>query len=140
MLVIFIHLNHQKLSLSNIRFEVINLEIFLHFNKIRVMGVNLKDLRRSIKKSEVLELSKDERSVRRRTPFVELTQKDIDKKTIYVENIPAKITYEQLKDLFEQYGKISYISLPKFKTTNQLKGFAFVEFEQKESSKQAAEV
>lgn len=112
----------------------------MHFNKIRSLGANLKDIRKSIKKSEILKLNEDETMVKRKTPFVELTQKDIDKKTIYVENIQSNITYEDLKSLFEQYGKISYISMPKFQTTNQIKGFAFIEFEQKENSKQAIEV
>ena len=33
-----------------------------------------------------------------------------------------------------------YVSLPRFKTTNQLKGFAFIEFGAKEEAKKAVEV
>lgn len=113
---------------------------FLQFNKIRNLGANLKEIRKSIKKSDLLELNEDESMVRRKTQFVELTQKEIDKKTIYVENVPAKLTNEELKTYFEQFGKISYISLPKFQTTNQPKGFAFIEFDQKSDSKRAIEV
>ncbi|CAF0710768.1 unnamed protein product [Brachionus calyciflorus] len=128
-----------KKEIENSNEGFINLEIFLHFNKIRMLGLNLKDIRKSVKKSELLELNEDETMVRRITPFVELRQKDIDKKTIYVENIPSKITYEDLKEHFQQYGKISYISLPKFQSTNQLKGFAFIEYDQKDDSKKAVE-
>lgn len=113
---------------------------FLHFNKIRNLGANLKDICKSIKKSEFLELNEDKSMVRRKTSFVELSQKEIDKKTIYVENVHAKVTYEQLKSYFEQFGKISYISLPKFQTTNQPKGFAFIEYDQKKDAKKAIEV
>ena len=47
---------------------------------------------------------------------------------------------DSLKKYFEQFGKISYISLPKFKSSDQPRGFAFIEFSEKESAKKAVEV
>ncbi|RNA28703.1 la-related 7-like [Brachionus plicatilis] len=128
-----------KQEIKNSTDGFIYLTTFLQFNKIRNLGANLKEIRKSIKKSDLLELNEDESMVRRKTQFVELTQKEIDKKTIYVENVPAKLTNEDFKTYFEQFGKISYISLPKFQTTNQPKGFAFIEFDQKSDSKRAIE-
>ena len=50
------------------------------------------------------------------------------------------MTSEALKTYFEQkFGKVCYISLPKFKSSHQLKGFAFVEFEEKATAKKAIE-
>ena len=45
-----------------------------------------------------------------------------------------------LKKQFEQFGDVSYISLPKFKSSDDLRGFAFIEFSEKESAKKAIEV
>jgi La-related protein 7 len=47
---------------------------------------------------------------------------------------------DSLKKYFEQFGKISYISLPKFKSSDQSRGFGFIEFNEKESAKKAVEV
>jgi hypothetical protein len=44
---------------------------------------------KSLKHSEILELNEAKTMVRRKNPFVEPVQKDVDKKTIYVViNIP----------------------------------------------------
>lgn len=56
------------------------------------------------------------------------------------QNLPTDSTLATLKTHFEQFGKVSYISVPKFKSTSGLKGFAFVEFEDKSSAKRALEV
>ncbi len=113
----------------------------MKFNKIRLLTIDTQEIVKSIKNSQFLELNEEKTMLRRNLPFVEPTQKKVDKKTIYVEDIPLKTTSEALKDFFEKkFGKVSYISLPKFKTSFQLKGFAFVEFEDKESTKQALEV
>lgn len=43
-----------------------------------------------------------------------------------------------MKNHFQnEFGKVSYISLPKFKTSSELKGFAFIEFEDKATAKEA---
>lgn len=63
------------------------MKVFLKFNKIRDLTTDLKNIIKAVKKSELLELNENETLVRRKTPFVELTQKDIDKKTIYVVRI-----------------------------------------------------
>ena len=36
---------------------------------------------------------------------------------------------QQLKELFEQFGKVQEVTVPKNKATNSTKGFAFVLFE-----------
>lgn len=36
---------------------------------------------------------------------------------------------QQLKELFEQFGKVHEVTVPKNKATNSTKGFAFVLFE-----------
>ena len=48
--------------------------------------------------------------------------------------------HEWVKRLFSACGRVSYVSLPKFQTTGDLKGFGFVEFETEDGAKMACEV
>ena len=52
--------------------------------------------------------------------------------TVYVENLAKDTTHESLKAKFVEFGPVAYVSIPKFKN-NRIKGFAFVEFESKET-------
>ena len=45
-----------------------------------------------------------------------------------------------IKEFFEKFGKVTYVSLPKFQTSNESKGFAFVEFETKDAAKNSIQV
>lgn len=60
------------------------MNVFLKFNKIRTLTTDSKEIAKSLKYSTQLELNQEGTMVRRLTSFVEPTQKDIDKKTIYV--------------------------------------------------------
>lgn len=53
--------------------------------------------------------------------------------------MPEKTSNESIKEHFGQFGKVCYISMPKFKTSNESKGFAFIEFEDKAAVKIALE-
>jgi RNA recognition motif-containing protein len=46
---------------------------------------------------------------------------------IYVGNLPYKISDDDLRDLFAEYGEVVSVSLIKDKMTGQSKGFGFVE-------------
>jgi RNA recognition motif-containing protein len=46
---------------------------------------------------------------------------------IYVGNLPYKITEDELRNAFGQYGEVSSASIIIDKMTNQSKGFGFVE-------------
>lgn len=46
---------------------------------------------------------------------------------IYVGNLPYKITENDLRDLFANYGDVSSVSMIKDKMTGQSKGFGFVD-------------
>ncbi|HEY5535294.1 MAG TPA: ATP-binding protein [Ignavibacteria bacterium] len=56
---------------------------------------------------------------------------------IYLVNIPYEVTESEISDIFEKFGEVSDVTLPKDFITGKKRGFGFVEFEKKESAKKA---
>ncbi len=50
------------------------------------------------------------------------------------------MTHDWIKQHFSSCGSVVYVSVPRFKTTGDPKGFAFVEFATKEEADKACEV
>lgn len=46
---------------------------------------------------------------------------------LYVGNLPYRITEDQLRQAFEEYGRVSSCTIIKDKVTGQSKGFGFLE-------------
>lgn len=107
----------------------------MKFNKIRKLTESLEDIQKALNKSELLELNEDKTKVFRKIPPKE--KQNVDDCTIYVESIKSDATHDWLSSIFSKFGKVAYVSLPRFKHNRMIKGFAFVEFE-KESDAQAA--
>ncbi|XP_034243930.1 la-related protein 7 [Thrips palmi] len=103
------------------------LEEFLKFNKITQLVSSVEEIAKAIKKSDFLELSEDSLKVHRKTPIK--IKENEDECTIYVENLPPEITHDELKKVFSEFGKVVYVSIPKYHSTRAIKGFAFVEFD-----------
>lgn len=59
---------------------------------------------------------------------------------MYVERLPPNADPKWVKDVLGQFGLITYVNVPRFKATNRIKGFAFVEFESPEGVKKACDV
>ncbi|XP_053673487.1 la-related protein 7 [Anopheles nili] len=113
----------------------IPLEEFLKFNKIKALTTNADDIANSIKNSNLIELSEDRTKVRRKT---ELTVKEnCEECTIYVESLPPKANHDWVRNVFSGYGKVAYVSLPKFKHSRKIKEFGFIEFEEESSVQKA---
>ncbi|XP_053612634.1 la-related protein 7 isoform X2 [Plodia interpunctella] len=107
------------------------LEIFLKFNKIRSMTQDINDIVKAMKNSTFLELSEDKTKVKRQTPILPY---DADQRTVYVESIPVTASREWLERVFSDYGRVAYISLPKFKNSQRIKGYGFIEFSKPEEA------
>lgn len=50
-------------------------------------------------------------------------------KTIYVGNLPFDATEDQVRELFEQHGKVQSVKLVSDRETGRPRGFGFVEME-----------
>lgn len=113
----------------------VDINVFLKFNKIRRLTATSEDIVKALKKSTVLTLSEDSLRVSRINPVC--VKENIDKCTIYVENIKSDTSHDWLQDLFSDFGKVDYISIPKYKHNRVNKGFAFVEFASEEAASEA---
>lgn len=50
------------------------------------------------------------------------------------ENLPPELTHDHLKKVFSEFGQVVYVSIPKYRNTHAIKGFAFVEFDTPEEA------
>ncbi|KAL5018412.1 hypothetical protein ScPMuIL_004134 [Solemya velum] len=113
----------------------IELSVFLNFNKIRSITTEIDDIRKGLSKSDELQLSEDGAKVKRIKPL-EMPH-NVDERTVYVECLPHDADHDWLKKTFSSFGKIAYVSLPRYRTSGDTKGFAFIEFETESSAEKA---
>ena len=112
----------------------IELKFFLNCNKIKGFLLNIDDKKKklieAIELSPLLKINKSKTKVKRKVKLEtnENTEMEIDKRTIYVENLAENVKHENLAEIFSKVGKIKHISLPKYSETKISKGFAFIEF------------
>lgn len=103
------------------------LEEFLKFNKIKNITTNIEEIRKALATSDLLKVSEDGKQVKRIT---EISKNDAaDECTIYVEGLPKTATHDYMKEIFQRYGEVTYVSLPRYKHSRKIKEFGFVEFE-----------
>lgn len=108
------------------------------FNKMKQITDDLDLVVKGMKMSSMLEVSEDDKMVRRKTPIPE--PRNVDAETIYIEKLPPYADHDWVKAIFSKYGKVVYVSIPRFKHTGDIKGFAFVEFEYAKEAKEAVQM
>lgn len=113
----------------------VDLTVFLNFNKIKSMTTKVKDIANALQTSELLKVTEDGTKVFRTTQPQQ--KENSDECTIYVEQIPVDADHSWLIDIFQAYGPIDYVSIPRYKRSHKNKGFAFVEFKDPDSAKNA---
>ena len=59
--------------------------------------------------------------------------------SIYVANVDFPITKEYVRDIFEEYGTVSRVSLPNDSKTGRLRGSCFVEMDNEDEEAAAIE-
>ena len=133
----------------------VDLKLFLKFNKIISLSSNVEEIAEAVRCSSFLQLDESGKMVKRRVEYVPPSQVDMDNRTVYAVNRSKSLQpscrpldrsfldlfkenvfgdAETIKRHFSKHGKVAYVSVPKFKTSNQMKGFAFVEFEDQSSA------
>jgi RNA recognition motif-containing protein len=118
----------------------VDISIIENFNKIKILlsGIETKEkkekyLKQAIKASKSIKFSNinPEKIIRNSSFNLNKAEKANDEKTVYVENLPADITHEQLVKIFSRVGNVLHASIPKFSDNKLAKGFAFIIFENK---------
>lgn len=59
--------------------------------------------------------------------------------SIYVGNLSYDVTREDIEDVFNEYGRVSRVSLPMDRESGRPRGFAFVEMAAKDDEAKAIE-
>jgi RNA recognition motif-containing protein len=120
----------------------IEIQTILKFNKIKnLIGSDekaMKKIKKVIPLSNKIKLNANKTKILRINKFDPNTNliKNVDDRTIYVENIPNNVTHETLKTLFSREGRVVNVSIPKNKDKTG-KGFAFITYEKTEEGEKA---
>ncbi|KAG8592946.1 hypothetical protein GDO81_000679, partial [Engystomops pustulosus] len=117
----------------------IDISLLASFNKMKKLTTDPKLIARALKNSSIVEVNLDGTKIRRRHPLGEKPQ-DVDARTVYAELLPKNVTHSWIKRVFGKCGTVVYISIPRYKTTGDTKGFAFIEFEKQEQATKAIEL
>lgn len=110
----------------------VDLDIFLKFNKIRNLTQETCRIAKALKNSTILELSEDEKKVRRTTPICKKV--NMEDCVIYVEGLTIDTDHDWLSNIFSRFGSVDYVSIPRYNNTKKIKGYAFVEFSKAEDA------
>ncbi|KFQ36734.1 La-related protein 7, partial [Mesitornis unicolor] len=116
----------------------VDISLLVSFNKMKKLTTDGKLIARAVKSSSVVELDLEGTRIRRRQPLGE-QPKDVDSRTVYVELLPKNVNHSWIERVFGKCGNVVYISIPRYKSSGDPKGFAFVEFETKEQAEKAIE-
>lgn len=109
------------------------------FNRMKTLTSDTKLIARALKTSSVVEVNLKGDKVRRQFPIGDVPN-DVDERTVYVELLPKDVTHSWIERVFTTCGNVVYVSVPRYKSTNDAKGFAFVEFETLEQAQKAIEM
>ncbi|XP_065052019.1 la-related protein 7-like [Rhopilema esculentum] len=135
------NLRHDKFLNSKIAKETegfVSIDLIASFKEVKKISENLKLIVKAIKNSPLLEMNEECTLVRRRTPLPK--QEDAETRTVYVERLPHFVDRCWLRDVFSCCGHIEYISLPRYKNSKEIKGFAFIEYKTDTEAEKACQV
>ncbi|KAI2808749.1 hypothetical protein RDWZM_005954 [Blomia tropicalis] len=127
----------------------ISLSLFLNFNKIAKLTTKEQDLvdafievppPHTINNIRLI-FNETERTIGRLDPFPapNNNKEDVNARTIYVEGFDVQDSncFQTLKELFEKFGLVLSVRTPRFNHNQRLMGFAFIEFNDKQSAERA---
>ncbi|XP_034712832.1 la-related protein 7 [Etheostoma cragini] len=117
----------------------VDISVLASFNRMKRLTSDTKLIARALKNSSVVEVNLEGNKVRRQLPIGEVP-KDVDSRTVYVELLPKNVTHGWIEKVFTKCGNVVYVSIPRYKSTGDTKGFAFVEFETEKQAQKAIEM
>ncbi|KAJ8022603.1 La-related protein 7 [Holothuria leucospilota] len=115
------------------------LALIASFNKMKALTDDLGLIRKALQKSEVVQLSQDGTQIKRTKPLEE-PKHNPDDCTVYVECLPLTADIAWIQKTFRYCGNVVYVSLPRYRSTGDPKGFAFVEYEKPEEAQRACQL
>ncbi|CAL8241809.1 unnamed protein product [Merluccius merluccius] len=117
----------------------VDISVLTTFNRMKRLTTDTKLIARALRNSSVVEVNLEGNKLRRLHPISEVT-KNVDGCTVYVELLPKRVTHDWIERVFSKCGNVVYVSLPRYQSTMDPKGFAFVEFEKEEDAQKAIEL
>uniref|UniRef100_A0A665XFP3 La-related protein 7 n=1 Tax=Echeneis naucrates TaxID=173247 RepID=A0A665XFP3_ECHNA len=117
----------------------VDISVLASFNRMKKLTTDTKLIARALKNSSVVEVNLEGNKVRRQHPIGDIPN-DTDNRTVYVELLPKDVTHSWIERVFTKCGNVVYVSIPRYKSSGDSKGFAFVEFEKKEQAQKAIEM
>ncbi|XP_041842343.1 la-related protein 7 [Melanotaenia boesemani] len=117
----------------------VDLSVLTTFSRMQKLTTDTKLIARALKNSSLVEINLKGTKVRRQLPIGN-PPSDTDSRTVYVELLPKDVTHSWIERVFSKCGNVVYISIPRYRTSRDSKGFAFVEFEKEEQAQKAIEM
>ncbi|XP_056156476.1 la-related protein 7 [Lampris incognitus] len=117
----------------------VDISVLTNFNRMKSLTTDVKLIARALKNSSLVEVNLEGTKIRRQHPIGEVPKGE-DGRTVYVELLPKDVTHGWIEKVFAKCGNVVYISIPRYKSTGDSKGFAFVEFETKDQAQKAIEM
>uniref|UniRef100_A0A3Q0T9Q0 La-related protein 7 n=1 Tax=Amphilophus citrinellus TaxID=61819 RepID=A0A3Q0T9Q0_AMPCI len=117
----------------------VDISVLASFNRMKQLTTDTKLIARALKNSSIVEVNLEGTKVRRQLPVGKLPN-DVDSRTVYVELLPKDVTHSWIERVFTKCGNVVYVSIPRYKSSGDSKGFAFVEFEKEEQAQKAIEM
>jgi len=117
----------------------VSLEIVASFARMKNLTTDLNVVIKALKnyKSPIIELSEDDKNIRRINPLPE--EDTLTKKSIYAKKFPNDYTLEQVQQFFQPYGHVASVRLRRA-LNRQFKGSVFVEFNTIEEAQKVSEL
>ncbi|XP_024144107.1 la-related protein 7 [Oryzias melastigma] len=117
----------------------VDISVLTSFNRMKKLTTDPKLIARALKNSTVVEVNLEGNKVRRQHPLGD-SPVNSDSCTVYVELLPKDVSHSWIERVFSKCGNVLYVSIPRYKSTGDSKGFAFVEFENEEQAQKAIEM
>uniref|UniRef100_A0AAQ5XNH7 La-related protein 7 n=1 Tax=Amphiprion ocellaris TaxID=80972 RepID=A0AAQ5XNH7_AMPOC len=117
----------------------VDISVLASFNRMKKLTTDTKLIARALKNSSLVEVNLEGNKVRRQLPVGDIPN-DVDSRTVYVELLPKDVTHGWIERVFTKCGNVVYVSIPRYKSSGDSKGFAFVEFEKGEQARKAIEM